>query len=430
METLASHNISPSLQQEKCDSLAEQYQRIRLQTESLCQPLQVDDYNIQTMPDVSPAKWHIAHVSWFFETFLLKPYLKNYQPFHPKYAHLFNSYYETVGTFHPRPQRGLLNRPTVEEIFQYRWHVDHHMQELLTDVDHNRLTDITLRTRVGLNHEQQHQELLLTDIKHVFASNPLKPAYHKCKIPHLYQAAQCDWIYHEGGIVETGYAGDGFCYDNELPVHKVYLEPFKLATHLLTNGEYLGFMADNGYQRADLWLSDAWKTVQTSQWQSPLYWEHIDGQWWHMTLSGLQPVDEHAPVCHISFYEADAYARWAGKRLPSEAEWEVIARNQAITGNLREQGTLHPIATSLTVGMQQMFGDVWEWTQSPYSPYPRFKPLPGSLGEYNGKFMCSQFVLRGGSCITPQDHIRPTYRNFFYPADRWQFSGLRLAEDA
>ncbi|MGD8569044.1 MAG: ergothioneine biosynthesis protein EgtB [Gammaproteobacteria bacterium] len=426
-------NMAQVLQQEKRDSLAEEYLRVRSQTETLCQPLETDDYATQTMADVSPTKWHIAHVSWFFETFLLTPYLKNYKPFHPQYAHLFNSYYETVGTFHPRPQRGLLNRPTVKEIFQYRRHVDNHMQELLNQGSHADRADIQLRTRVGLNHEQQHQELMLTDIKHVFANNPLKPAYHNINLSRRQQSSPLDWLHHDGGLVETGYNGSGFCYDNELPVHKSYLEPFKVATRLVTNGEFMEFMKDNGYQRADLWLSDAWSTVQKSQWRAPLYWQNIDNEWWHMTLAGMQPVDKHAPVCHVSFFEADAFARWAGKRLPSEAEWEIIAKEQSIAGNLREKGILHPMATRLsdnTQSLQQMYGDVWEWTLSPYSPYPRFQPLPGSLGEYNGKFMCSQFVLRGGSCVTPQDHIRASYRNFFYPADRWQFSGLRLADDA
>jgi ergothioneine biosynthesis protein EgtB len=426
---MASHNLATSLQQPTGGSLLEDYQRIRSQTESLCEPLATDDYNVQTMPDVSPTKWHIAHVSWFFETFLLKPYLPNYQPYHAKFAHLFNSYYETVGTFHPRPQRGLLNRPTVDEVFQYRRHVDQHMLQLLEQANHANRDDIELRTRVGVNHEQQHQELMLTDIKHVFASNPMKPAYHNVRGSRRQHAPKLDWLYHDGGLVEAGYYGNDFCYDNELPVHKVFLEPFKLATRLVTNGEFLEFIKDGGYAQSDLWLSDAWSTVQKNQWQAPLYWEYIDNQWWHMTLAGLQPVDEHAPVCHVSFYEADAFARWAGKRLPSEIEWEVIARDQPVAGNLRDNGMLHPVAGANSHGMQQMYGDVWEWTLSPYSPYPRFKPLAGSLGEYNGKFMCSQFVLRGGSCVTPQDHIRASYRNFFYPADQWQFSGLRLAED-
>jgi ergothioneine biosynthesis protein EgtB len=409
--------------------IATMYRSVRHDTEALCEPLETEDFQIQTMPDVSPTKWHIAHVSWFFETFLLQHFLTGYQPYHPKFGHLFNSYYETVGTFHPRPQRGLLNRPTIKEVFAYRAYVDEHMQKLLMLSDHPKRDEIVMRTRVGLNHEQQHQELMLTDIKHVFASNPLRPAYQTRTLPTTEQATALQWRSHPGGLVSIGHAGDEFCYDNEMPVHKTYVEPFKIASRLVTNGEFIEFINDRGYEQVDLWLSDAWSTVKQNQWQAPLYWEPVDGQWWHMTLNGMQPVDRHAPVCHISFYEADAFARWAGKRLPNEAEWEIVARELPIEGNLRDSGNLHPVAANADTGLQQFYGDVWEWTQSPYSPYPGFKPMAGSLGEYNGKFMCSQFVLRGGSCVTPADHIRATYRNFFYPKDRWQFSGLRLAEN-
>ena len=405
------------------------YMSVRHDTETLCQPLEIDDYQVQTMPDVSPTKWHIAHVSWFFETFLLQPYLTDYRPFHPQFAHLFNSYYETVGSFHPRPQRGLLNRPTVKDIFAYRAYIDEHMQRLLRQDQHAERDEIVMRTRVGIHHEQQHQELMLTDIKHVFASNPLRPAYQQQHLPMVEQATPLQWQSHPGGLVSIGNSGDAFCYDNELPLHQTYVAPFKIASRLVTNAEYLDFINDQGYARVDLWLSDAWATVKQQQWQAPLYWQQREQQWWHMTLNGMQPVDLHAPVCHISFYEADAYARWCGKRLPAEAEWEVIARGQPIDGNLRDSGYLQPVAAKPAENIQQLYGDVWEWTQSPYRPYPGFKPLAGSLGEYNGKFMCSQFVLRGGSCVTPADHIRATYRNFFYPKDRWQFSGLRLAED-
>jgi ergothioneine biosynthesis protein EgtB len=438
MNTIASRDRTSVVNAPLVQDLTAEFNKVRNQTESLCQPLAVDDYNIQTMPDVSPAKWHIAHVSWFFETFLLRPYLKQYQPYHPRFAHIFNSYYETVGTFHPRPQRGLLNRPTVKEVFQYRAYVDTHMQELLRQTDHTERAAIEFRTRVGLNHEQQHQELMLTDIKHVFANNPLKPRYQQASVPTVDQPAPLQWQSHDGGLVSIGHDGNGFCYDNELPVHKVYVRPFKIASRLVTNGEFLAFMEEGAYQQANLWLSDAWSTVQNQRWQAPMYWEKIDGQWWQMTLNGLQPVDPHEPVSHVSFYEADAYARWAGHRLVSEAEWELIARERPIAGNLRDSGWLHPKAEQsngseqgdIQHDIQQLYGDVWEWTLSPYSPYPGFQPLAGSLGEYNGKFMCSQFVLRGGSCVTPADHIRPTYRNFFYPKDRWQFTGIRLAGDA
>lgn len=416
------------------DGLLAAYSAVRAASEALCQPLEVDDYQIQTMPDVSPAKWHLAHVSWFFETFILQQYLVEYRPYHPQFAYLFNSYYETVGSFHPRPQRGLLNRPTVNQVYAYRAYVDEHMQRLLQQPAHPDWDAICLRTRVGINHEQQHQELILTDIKHVFAMNPLKPVYHHKVLPQADTAPGLNWIGHAGGLLTLGNPGDGFCYDNEMPPHQTYLAPFRIASRLVTNGEYIEFMRDQGYAHADLWLSDAWATVKSQQWQAPLYWQQQDGQWWHMTLHGMQPVDLHAPVCHVSLYEADAFARWAGKRLPTEAEWEVIAREQPIAGNLRDSGNLHPVAAPAPgqsgQRLQQLYGDVWEWTNSPYSPYPGFKALAGALGEYNGKFMCSQFVLRGGSCVTPADHIRTTYRNFFYPKDQWQFSGFRLAEDA
>ena len=398
------------------------YRNVRLATESLCQPLETDDYTVQTMADVSPAKWHIAHVSWFFETFLLKPCLAGYREYHPHFARLFNSYYNSVGSPFPRGDRGHLNRPTVREVYRYRAHVDQHMYELLARPTAAAQADIQHRTVIGLHHEQQHQELLLTDIKHVYATNPLRPAYQDKAPPATAVAPDLQWHTHPGGLLNCGHEGSGFCYDNELPVHQQYLAPFRLASRLVTNGEYLDFIEDDGYGRSDLWLSDAWKTVRQQQWRAPLYWEKLDGQWWHMTLNGMQAVDRQAPVCHVSFYEADAYARWAGKRLPLEAEWEVVE------GNLGGNGILHPVAAG---GEEpaQLYGDTWEWTQSPYRPYPGYKPLDGALGEYNGKFMCNQFVLRGGSCVTPDNHIRSTYRNFFYPGDRWQFSGFRLADD-
>lgn len=422
-----------SLRSTDSDSLAANFTRVRQATETLCLPLEVEDYQIQTMPDVSPTKWHIAHVSWFFETFVLRPYLPGYQVFHPQFAHIFNSYYETVGSFHPRPQRGLLNRPTLNQVYEYRKHVDQHMLRLLQDQDHSERETIRTRTRVGINHEQQHQELMLTDIKHVFATNPLKPAYQSTQATDsgTPAAPRLDWFSYPAGLVSIGNGGDeGFCYDNETPPHQTYLSPFRIASRLVSNGEYIEFMNDHGYDRPELWLSDGWSMVKTQNWQAPLYWEERDGNWWHMTLKGIQPVDPAAPVCHVSLYEADAFARWAGKRLPTEAEWEVVARDQPIEGNFRDNGHLQPVTASTATGIQQLYGDVWEWTSSPYAPYPGFKTLAGSLGEYNGKFMCSQFVLRGGSCVTPADHIRSTYRNFFYPKDQWQFSGFRLAEDA
>ena len=409
------------------------YLSVRRQTEALCEPLEVDDFNVQTMADVSPIKWHIAHVTWFFETFILSNYLKDYRLFHPEFAHLFNSYYETVGTFHPRPERGFLNRPTIQEVFAYRAHVDAAMAALLEDEGHGDREAVVFLTRVGLNHEQQHQELMLTDLKHVFANNPLKPSYQDRALPRA-AAPDLSWQEFKGGLVEIGHCGaleDGYFYDNETPVHKVYLEPYRLASRPVTNGEFLEFMEDDGYRRSDLWLSEAWATVRDNRWAAPLYWQQGEAcDWSQMTLSGLKAIDLHAPVCHVSFFEADAFTRWAGKRLPSEAEWEVAARDLPIEGNFQDDGLFHPMAgrEMSAGGLSQMYGDVWEWTASSYRPYPGFEPLGGSLGEYNGKFMCSQFVLKGGSCATPKNHIRSTYRNFFYPRDQWQFSGFRVAE--
>ncbi|MFW6350201.1 MAG: ergothioneine biosynthesis protein EgtB [Thiohalospira sp.] len=410
-------------------ALAERYRRVRADSEAICAPLEVEDHCIQTMPDVSPPKWHLAHVSWFFETFLLRPFAADYRLFHPGFDHLFNSYYETVGSPYPRPERGLLSRPTVAEVMRYRAWVDTAMEALIAEADEGQLPEIARRVELGLQHEQQHQELLYTDIKHIFAHNPLRPAYATAPTRPEGPAPALTW--HEGveGIHEIGHAGEGFAYDNETPRHRVLLHGHRLASRPVTNGEFLAFMADDGYRRPELWLADGWATVNQLGWEAPLYWERLDGQWQTMTLAGPEPVDEHAPVTHISFYEADAYARWAGKRLPSEAEWEVAAAARPVSGHFRESGQLQPVAPPADQGLLQLYGDVWEWTASPYAPYPGFRPLEGSMGEYNGKFMCNQMVLRGGSCVSPADHLRPTYRNFFYPHERWQFTGLRLAED-
>ena len=414
------HNSSPT-------TLIEGYQAIREASEALCKPLEIEDYGIQTMPDVSPPKWHLAHTSWFFETFLLKPYLKGYREFHPDYVRLFNSYYDQVGEYHPRPQRGFLSRPTVKDIRSYRTHVNEAMQQLLGQTDHSDWTDIETRTVIGMNHEQQHQELLLTDIKHIFASNPLRPVYRDLPQSSA-TAASLQWIEQPGGLIEIGATGESFAYDNEFPRHKVYLQPFNLASRLITNAEYLAFMEDAGYDRPELWLSEGWKAIKDRRFNKPLYWEQRDGEWWQMTLSGMQLLNPNAPVCHVNYFEADAYANWAGKRLPTEGEWESVAAVNSVEGNLRDAGYLQPQASE-TEGLQQLFGDVWEWTLSAYNAYPGFHAPKGALGEYNGKFMCGQYVLRGGSCVTPANHIRASYRNFFYPADQWQFSGIRLAED-
>jgi ergothioneine biosynthesis protein EgtB len=401
------------------------YRAVRGATTGLCTPLAIEDYVIQSAPECSPAKWHLAHTTWFFENFLLAPLLPGYRAFHPQYGYLFNSYYQTVGTFFPRPLRGLLSRPTVEDVYRYRAHVDAHMGELLARLDPKHDAQAVSRVVLGLHHEQQHQELLLTDIKNLLALNPLRPVYRAPPGAGQARAAPLNWLELPEGLYAIGFAGDEFAFDNETPRHRVFLERFVLASRPITNGEYLEFMAAGGYRDAALWLSDGWRKLNEAGWQAPLYWERIDGEWFHTTLSGFVRVEPDAPVCHVSYYEADAFARWAGKRLPSEAEWEAAAASLAVEGNFQDSGWLQPNAAGNA--SHQLFGDVWEWTSSAYAPYPGFEPLAGSLGEYNGKFMVSQLVLRGGSCATPRSHIRATYRNFFYPPDRWQFMGLRLA---
>ena len=420
-------NRPPDFSQQ--DTLFTEYIQIRRRTENICAPLEIEDYGIQAAAFASPPKWHLAHTAWFFETFLLIPFLKNYRCYHPRFESLFNSYYDTIGDYHPRHERGLLSRPTVNEVYRYRAHVDEHMVQLLSTVDHPMQDDISLRTRLGIHHEQQHQELLLTDIKYNFFYNPLSPAYTKA-IGISHQATQpLQWLSFEGGVHSIGFDGDGFCYDNETPRHKYYLDDFRLASRPVTNAEFVDFIDDGGYRNPDLWLADAWKIINQQSWSAPLYWSLDDGQWHSMTLAGMQPLDMHAPASHVSYFEALAYARWTGKRLPTEVEWEVAAETVPIEGNFVENAHLQPVASEQDSPLQQMFGDVWEWTQSPYTPYPGYKQVHGPLGEYNGKFMSAQMVLRGGSCATPRAHIRPSYRNFFYPHERWQFSGFRLAED-
>lgn len=406
------------------------YAHVRHNSEALAAPLALDDYNLQAMPDVSPAKWHLAHTTWFFETFLLKPYLPGYEEFCPQFAVLFNSYYNEIGQQFPRAKRSLLSRPTTDEVFRYRQYVDKAMSTLLAIDDGAVRTEIDARVILGCNHEEQHQELFLTDIKYNFAINPLKPAYRDDLRPlQTATSAPISWLNQPGGDHAIGHAGDGFLFDNESPRHRVLLTPHSIASRLVTNGEYLEFIRDNGYRRAELWLADGWNAVRTHDWNAPLYWEQRDGQWWTFTLGGMRPVNEHEPVCHVSLYEADAFARWSGARLPTESEWEVFAEHHPIQGNLRDADHLHPKPASDATSSAQVFGDVWEWTQSAYAPYPGYRAAPGALGEYNGKFMMNQIVLRGGSCVTPAEHIRASYRNFFYPKDRWQFSGLRLVRD-
>jgi ergothioneine biosynthesis protein EgtB len=404
-------------------SHAAPYRTVREATLALVAPLSAEDCAVQSMPDASPAKWHLAHTTWFFETFLLEPHVAGYRVFDSAYGYLFNSYYNAIGERQPRPERGMLSRPSLDEILAYRRHVDDAMlaaQDLPAAL-----------LELGLHHEQQHQELILTDLKHLLSRNPLKPVYRKPWPLTPIRARARSWIAFKGGLHEIGHEGAGFAFDNESPRHRVWLEDFEMASHPVTHGDFLDFIADGGYRRPELWLSAGWDQVQARGWQAPLYWEHRDGDWHTFTLHGEAPVDRHAPVCHVSFFEAEAFARWAEARLPTEAEWEVAARGAPLEGNFVESGALHPLALreDAAPGMlAQAFGDVWEWTRSDYAPYPKYRSAAGAVGEYNGKFMCGQYVLRGGSCATPASHIRPTYRNFFPPEARWQFSGLRLAK--
>lgn len=404
------------------------YAAVRQQTEVLCRPLAVDDYGVQPMDDASPPKWHLAHTTWFFETFLLKPFRERYRPFAEGFETLFNSYYNGVGQPFPRPRRGTLSRPTVEEVYAYRAHVDAAMRPLLARGD----DEIRARVELGLHHEQQHQELIVTDLKYTLGTNPLRPAYRDDLDRTPCEPRSVTFVDFPEGFVEVGAAGSRFCFDNETPRHRVWLRPFAVADRLVTNGEYLAFMDDGGYGAPALWLSDGWDAVRRDRWEAPLYWYRENGAWFEYRLSGPTPLDLHAPVTHVSFYEADAYARWAGARLPLETEWESVAARHgegAAEGHFADGGRLHPRAPAAP-GMAQLFGDVWEWTSSAYGPYPGYRPLPGTLGEYNGKFMANQVVLRGGSCATPPGHVRTTYRNFFHGPDRWQFTGIRLARDA
>ena len=412
-------------------ALQARFAQVRATSEAICAPLQTEDYVIQSMPDVSPPKWHLAHVTWFFEAFILKPYFAGYRTPNAAFDHLFNSYYETHGTPFPRPRRGLLSRPGVDEVYRFRAHVDQAMTELLAQPPAEHLDEIIRRVELGLQHEQQHQELLLMDIKHILAQNPLHPVYRADLRAAPKRAPQRrQWHDYAGGVVTIGHDGNGFSFDCETPRHRAFVEDFQLAERLVTNGEYLAFIADGGYARPELWLADGWSLIQQSAWHAPLYWQHLDDAWHEMTLGGLRALDLEAPVCHVSYYEADAFARWAGARLPREAEWELAASGVPQVGNFLESDYLQPVAGSAAgQAPSQLFGDVWEWTASAYLPYPGFRPLPGSLGEYNGKFMSGQMVLRGGCCATPASHIRATYRNFFQPAMRWQFGGLRLARD-
>jgi len=415
------------------DGLARRFQEVRRQTDLLAEPLSAEDCQVQSMPDASPTKWHLAHTSWFFETFVLEG-----APFDPSFEYLFNSYYESVGPRHPRPARGLLSRPSLDEVRRYRRRID---EQVADRIERGLAADVRARLVLGMHHEQQHQELILTDIKHLLGGNPTRPSYRRGSAPPRQPSRNTpalEWIARPGGVTEIGVAapgGDGepFAFDNESPRHEVLLRPYALASRLVTCGEYRAFMRDGGYRRPEFWLSDGWAELVAEPRDRPLYWraDGADGGAL-FTLDGERPIADDEPVVHVSYYEADAYARWAGARLPTEAEWEAAAAKVTAQAddNFADSGSFHPRAAGAGAGLRQVYGDVWEWTSSAYGAYPGYRPAAGALGEYNGKFMCSQLVLRGGSCATPASHIRPSYRNFFPAGTRWQFSGIRLARDA
>ena len=429
-------HVTSSLPQDFSQHLTQRFSSVRQQSVDYCSPLQPEDCNLQAMPETSPAKWHLAHTSWFFETFLLKPWLRGYQPFNDRFEYLFNSYYNGVGAQYPRARRGLLSRPSLKEVLHYRAHVDQAMATLLSRPDHPARMEIVRRTELGLHHEYQHQELFFTDIKYNLSCNPLAPQYR----PHqTHQSEQgmasaaphtIHWQRFDGGLIRIGSdADDGFVFDNETPVHQRFLAPFQLASRPVCNAEVLAFIDAGGYQTASLWLADGWARVQQEQWQHPLYWQRSADGWQVFTLHGMSALNPADTAVHLSAYEADAIARWLGARLPDEAEWELAARSLPVQGHfVSSSGLLQP-GPADDMPSSQLFGSVWEWTSSSYAPYPGYRPAEGALGEYNGKFMCNQLVLRGGSCVSDRQQLRPGYRNFFYPPDRWQFSGVRLARD-
>jgi ergothioneine biosynthesis protein EgtB len=417
--------------------LSEQFLNVRRQTESLCAPLEIEDYVVQPIVDVSPPKWHLAHTTWFFETFVLQRYVPAYKPFHPLYSFLFNSYYNSVGARTLRSERGHLSRPTVKEVYAYRHAITEQVHELIYRIAEASWQEFADVMNLGIHHEQQHQELLVTDIKFILYTNPLRPAYQNIALGDRSETIPATFISFPAGTYCIGHKGEGFCFDNELPHHQVFLGEFRLMNRLVTNGEFLEFVESGGYQDFRHWLSDGWDTVQRERWQAPLYWEKRDGEWYEFTMSGLVPLRKNAPVAHISYYEAEAFASWSGKRLPTEFEWEVAAQHLAHNheqANLLESQWLSPVPIEMHTAngqssLWQMLGDVWEWTMSAYLPYPGYTKATGAFGEYNGKFMINQMTLRGGSCATPRSHIRYTYRNFFQPDKRWQFSGVRLADN-
>ncbi len=439
MPSLHAPNHTPQLSPSTLP--AQRFIDVRTQSEALIAPLSPEDCQLQSMPDASPAKWHLAHLTWFFETFILERYESNFKPFDPTYRVLFNSYYTGVGERYPRPKRGLISRPSLETVMAYRRQVDERMLALMNQCSPDENPELALLMDLGLQHEQQHQELLLTDIKHALSYSPLRPAYAKRWPLSGIRPQPQRWHGFAGGLVSHGFdrgTEGAFSFDNETPRHKTYVAPFEIASRLVTNGDLMAFIDDGGYKRPELWLSMGWDWVESGDRHAPLYWqtrEGGDGPHTHFTLQGLVDVDPNTPACHLSYFEADAFARWSGARLPTEQEWELAARSLPpfhTSGNFVEGGAYHPLPlrSALQEAPAQMFGDVWEWTQSNYNPYPGYKPWEGLVGEYNGKFMCNQFVLRGGSCATPRSHIRASYRNFFPPDAQWQFSGLRLARDA
>jgi len=411
------------------------YNEVRAFSEKLCQPLEIEDYVVQSIEDVSPPKWHIGHTTWFFEQVVLCQFAKDYQPYRKDFFFVFNSYYETFGERVERQLRGTLSRPTVKDVYEYRHEIDQRMMRLFDNVSDKDWNEFSRLVEIGLNHEQQHQELFVTDIKYNFAMNPLHPAYtelSKGKKAAMLPLPEAKFVEFEGGLIDIGAAAGKFAYDNETPRHQALVHDFKIMDRLVTCGEFLEFVEDGAYSNADLWLSDAWALLAERKWDRPLYWHKLDDGWQIMTLGGMRPLNKNEPVSHVSFYEAAAYARWAGKRLPTEFEWEKAATEKANSiesGNFVDDGFLHPVPLNdQSSVLKQMHGDVWEWTASAYLPYPGYSPEPGALGEYNGKFMSDQMVLRGGSCATSRSHIRTTYRNFFQCDKRWQFTGFRLAE--
>jgi len=417
------------------DGVARAFATVRAHSLALVDPLSDEDCQVQSMPDASPAKWHLAHTTWFFETFVLERFEPGFQAFDPAYRMLFNSYYQGIGPQHARPQRGLITRPGMATVRAYRDQIEQRVLALLRSPPPTAASTLSELVTLGLHHEQQHQELLLTDLKHLLSCNPLRPAYRSRWPLAAVRPAPVSWVGFDGGWADIGHdpaLDGGFAFDNEGPRHRVHLDPFELATRPVTHGDWLAFMDDGGYRRPELWLSLGWDWVQAAGRQAPMYWhrEVPDAAWRSFTLQGSVPVDPHTPLPHLSYFEADAYARWAGARLPTEFEWEHAARTQPLQGHFADRGAAHPLPDSGGPGLRQLYGDVWEWTMSPYAPYPRYRPATGAIGEYNGKFMCNQFVLRGGSCATPAGHVRASYRNFFPPEAQWQFSGLRLARDA